>query len=177
MSKLVPDKTPEQWQAELTWLYKLCARARSPITQRYEELQALDAELATLQGNTCTGKVSWRDTNNPNPNAAKMTIVHGTNQACPLHGEPANGKRIRSYVGTDPHKQAQAIKAIEDETRREKLQHKRDGLEAAIRDAGYALKDFYRTLGWSTPWPNQPDKHPEPNSDWAIPGSRRCQRW
>lgn len=57
----------------------------------------------------CTGTVYWRrDGGNP-----KLYVNHGIDQACPIHGEPAPGKRLRVYVGTDPARQQRAKEAIE----------------------------------------------------------------
>lgn len=131
------------------WLRKLCHQTKTAVEHRHAKLKTLKAQLALIRGKTCTGWVIWRDSKQEH--AAKMIIHHSIGQACPLHGQPGPGKRLRSYIGTDPCKQTRADKAIEDEEKRAKLQRAYNELASKLHTAGYALCEFYRALDYPTP--------------------------
>jgi len=57
-------------------------------------------QIDKLEETHCTGSEHWRDTNK-SKHAPKLYVIHRTDVACPVHGTPAHGKRIRSYVGSN----------------------------------------------------------------------------
>lgn len=156
---------------QLQHVQRLIEHAGNPIVQRTTELAALDGKLAALTGNTCTGKVAWRD-GNGDDKKSKMLIIHGTGQSCPLHGQPKGKKRIRSYIGTDPSKQAGAKHVIESESTREDLQSERDALSRCITRAVSSLGEYYTDLGYSHPAEGQ-QKDPKPKEGWTSQSYRQ----
>lgn len=163
----------EQEIARLAHVQLLLYHAGKAIVHRTTELAALDEKLAELQGNTCTGKVAWRD-GNGDGKKSKMLIIHGTDQSCPLHGEPTGKKRIRSYIGTDPSKQGTAEHAIASESTRKEVQSERDSLNSCISTATRALEGFYTALGYTHPVEGQ-QKEPKPKEAWTA--RARYNRW
>lgn len=57
-------------------------------------LDRLETEIALLEHRRCTGKIYMRDGKYAYAN-------HGVDEACPIHGEPTPGGRIRKYIGSD----------------------------------------------------------------------------
>ncbi len=143
----------------------LIRHAPTAIVHRIRELAELDGKLAALEGVTCTGKVTWRDANGDKP--AKMLIIHGTGQDCPIHGKAKGKKRIRTYIGTDLGKQSGAEHAITSEERRVKLQAERNSLDRCIQTAVRLLEEFYTELGYSYPSEGHTEA-PEPQKGWEM---------
>lgn len=82
-----------------------------PIQLTLATLRQIHSRQFALDNATCTGTVHWRDSKD---STAKMIIVHRQGTSCPLHGKPKTRKaRIRSYVGTNPKRQAAAQAAID----------------------------------------------------------------
>jgi len=73
--------------------------------------EMLNNQLLKLTNNRCNGSEHWRDAN-ANHRKPKLYIIHPQDCACPIHGQPEPGKRIRTYVGTDPAKIEGAQEAI-----------------------------------------------------------------
>jgi hypothetical protein len=155
-------------QDTVRWLRRLARLAENPIIARLHELEQVTKMLNRLAGQTCAGRVHWRDRNAPGK-TPKMVIVHGIDQACPLHGTPEAGKRLRIYVGTDEERQEVAVAAIQDEEKRQKLQQRKEGIERALHRCGYNLRQAYECLGYTVPRPDQPALYPEPYDRWEPP--------
>jgi hypothetical protein len=152
-------------QDTIQWLRRLASLAENPIIARLHEWEQVIEALNRLAGQTCTGRVYWRDGNAPGK-TPKMIIIHGIGQACPLHGAPETGERLRIYVGVDKERQESAIAAIQNEKERCKLELRKEGIEHALRRCGHNLCQSYECLGYTVPRPDQLVLYPEPHSDW-----------
>jgi hypothetical protein len=155
-------------QDTVRWLRRLASLAENPIIARLHELEQVTRALDKLTGWTCTGRVHWRDRNAPGK-TPKMIVIHFIDQACPLHGAPEAGKRLRVYVGTDEARQAVAVAAIQDEEERRGLEQRKEGIERALHRCGYNLRQSYECLGYTVPRPDQAALYPEPRDGWEPP--------
>jgi hypothetical protein len=78
-----------------------------------DQIDALEAQVADLdEAGVCTGVPYWRDGTGGSRARPKLYANHGVDQACPIHGRPEPGKRLRTYVGADPEAQEEALAAI-----------------------------------------------------------------
>jgi len=151
-------------QQQIERLTERAAALPAAIQERAAALAELRAQLEVLQRTSCTGTVYWRkDENNP-----KMYANHPIDTECPIHGKPQSNKRLRSYIGTDPDRQAEAEAAIEREKEREQLQAQVSAREWSLTRLGSDLRSLFYTLGYTHP----DDGPPEPNPEWR-PGTRR----
>jgi len=131
------------------------------ILTRYAEYQAELAHLETYANKTCTGTLYWRD-NDQNGKTPKLYVNHGRNQACPLHGKPKSGKRLRVYIGTKLEEQRAAKCAIQQEQARTEVAKLVSEMENALADVKSELRGALASLcvfldGENTPtlktWP------------------------
>ncbi len=152
----------------IRWLRRLATLAENPISTRLHELDRITAEIAILDGTTCTGRIHWRDQNKPGK-TPKMYILHSTDQSCPIHGTPAPGSRIRLYIGTDETKQEPARAAIRREQTRLDLEKHLTGIIHTLQRCGYHITQFYNSLGYTVPRQDQPTLYPEPSPNWISP--------
>lgn len=113
-------------------------------------LEDLHQALEALGSRTCTGHEHWRDKDTPGK-TPKLYILHGTDQTCPLHGQPGCGGRLRIYVGNKPDKIADALAAIEREEQRLALHRKLHRLDGNIDYLIFQLKGLYRHLHHQPP--------------------------
>jgi len=127
-------------------LVRLAAGAGDALRARADELACLRADLAALDGQTCTGvEYVRREAGKPD----RLYMNHGTDQACPLHGKPEPGGRLRSYVGSDPDRIAEARAAMALEKRRADLEREVGTAERGLAACGNALRHFYGLLGYN----------------------------
>ena len=138
----------------------------APIAARAQDLQETERELASLDGTTCTGRVTWRDKDKPSP---KMVVTHAMDESCPIHGQAPTNGRLRVYVGTKPDAQAEAKAAIEREEQRKKLERRATDLRRVLDQAVADLKAIYGHLGYTAP---DNDQQPEPNPNWTPDRAR-----
>jgi hypothetical protein len=150
----------------IRWLRRLTQLADGPVSLRLAELDRITERLTQLAGVTCTGHIWWRDKDTDKP---KLYANHGIDQACPIHGLPQKGKRLRIYVGTDPDKQELALAQMRDETTRAELAQRHKGIVQSLRRAAYHISKFYAALGYFVPRQDQPALYPEPISEWKPP--------
>jgi len=122
-----------------------CATA---LRARFDALATLQAELDALDGTTCTGREWWRDKDHATK-TPKLYILHSIDKACPLHGDPSPGKRLRCYVGTDADRIAEARAAMEREQKRRDLERELSRLRGGLASCGYHLQAFYGQLGYT----------------------------
>lgn len=122
--------------------------------------------IAELEGRTCSGNAHWRDKENANK-TPKLYILHGTDQACPIHGKPEPGQRLRVYIGNKPDKIADALAAMERDTERWDLERDRRRFQEMIDRTIYKLKDLYRAFDYSIPAPG-PTTSPVLDKDGQI---------
>ena len=158
-------------QQTLDQALTLAQHTHAALLERIQHLAEIEEQLTALAGRTCTGRVHWRDGNNGHQ--PKMVILHSVDQACPIHGLPKRGGRIRHYVGTDPDKQEEAKHAIALEKERQRLATEHDALTRALRDAAWQLERFYRAFGYQIP--DDPTEVPQPREDWNP--VREARRW
>jgi len=137
-----------------------------PIGARARDLEDTERELASLDGTTCTGRVTWRDKSAAQP---KMIVTHSMDKPCPIHGQPPANGRLRTYVGTKADAQAEAEAAIEREEKRKRLEKRATNLHRVLDQAVSDLKQMYTWLGYTAPDNNQ---QPEPNPNWNPDRSR-----
>jgi hypothetical protein len=123
------------------------------IVERLAELDRqidrLVTQVAALDDKgVCTGVAYWRDKDDSTP---KLYANHGIDRACPIHGRPEAGKRLRTYVGSNPEAQREALDGIarcqkrtdlEDQIRR--LSMERDRVERAVTEAWRAATGTQR---------------------------------
>lgn len=152
-------------QNEIAALETLTQHVHFPLAAALQKLDEANQAIANLAGNTCTGSIWWRD---PNSDKPRMYINHRKDQVCPLHGMPNRGKRIRTYIGSDPDKQAEAHATLDAETRLDALRQTKRQLDAALSQARYRLRDYYRALRYTVPdhWQPAADPEPDPRRPW-----------
>ena len=132
---------------DITRIVTMAAGCEKALQDSVEEIERLQGELAALDGNTCTGRKYWRDKNDDGKEA-KLYILHSIDQACPVHGTPDDGKRLRVYVGTDGRRIREAKAAMEREDVRKRLAFELSQIEGGLRSCGYYLQQFYGQLGY-----------------------------
>jgi hypothetical protein len=128
-------------------LAHLAAGCADVIQRRLDEIPQLEAELEGLNGNTCTGREWWRDRNHESK-TPKLYILHSVDQACPLHGKPEPGDRLRVYVGSDPANIAEARAAMDREDLRKRLETRLDNIVHGLSRSDHYLHSFYSVLGY-----------------------------
>jgi len=121
-------------------LVRLAAGAGDALRARVDELARLRADLAALDGQTCTGREYWQ--------RGRLYANHSINQACPVHGKPEPGGRLRCYVGSDPAHIERARAAMALETRRADLEREVRTAEHGLAAVGNALRHYYGLLGY-----------------------------
>lgn len=128
-------------------LLALATNCADTIQQRLAEVQQLELEMKNLNGNTCTGREYWRDKDHEKK-PPKLYILHSIDQACPLHGKPESGERLRTYIGSDPVNITEAMTAMDNEHVREKLQNKLGQIESRLSSSYHTLRRFYDNLDY-----------------------------
>lgn len=128
-------------------LLNLASGCEEAIRRRLDDLDHLSAELEALDGQTCTGREWWRDKGHPTK-AAKLYILHSISQACPVHGTPATGERLRVYIGCDRRKIVAARAAMDREGKRRDLEIRLEALRRGLSSCDYRLRTFYRLLNY-----------------------------
>ena len=118
------------------------------VRERFGDLSRLGAELEALDGATCNGREYWRDLDHVT-RQAKLYILHSIDQACPLHGDPPPGERLRVYVGSDPGKVEEAREAIARDEYRRELQAELEQARRGLATCTYYLHSFYGRLGYT----------------------------
>jgi hypothetical protein len=132
------------------WACHLAGQLRETMQNRLLQMEGLQQELDALEGRTCTGKEHWRDENTPG-RSAKLYIIHSVDEACPIHGEPKPGKRVRTYIGCKKEAIEDAKAAIERERRRKALNRELYNAQDTFRSAAYSLQRIFYGIGYSTP--------------------------
>jgi len=139
---------------QLNYALRLIRDLPNALTLHIAPMGQIRQRLEELEGRTCTGNVHWRDNNTPGK-TAKLYVLHGIDQDCPIHGQPSQGERIRSYIGNKPDKISDALAAIERNTERRKLQRDLKYFQETISRVAYRIKNIYWILGHTTPEPDQ----------------------
>lgn len=130
---------------------------------RQAELHDLSTKLTALRHTYCTGTEHWRDAN-ANGQSPKLYVIHHTNTDCPIHGSPAPGKRIRTYIGSKQAKITDAREAIAKGQLYKTTMADLRQLHQNIKRAAHTLKRIYWDLGLDLPQPPS-DTTPEENHD------------
>jgi len=118
--------------------------AGDAIRRRLADLARIEGELANLDGHTCTGVEYWRrEAGKPD----RLYMNHSIDQACPLHGKPSPGGRLRSYVGSDQDRIAEARAVLALERTRHDLEREAEVIRHGVTSCGYYLRQFYGNLG------------------------------
>jgi len=128
-------------------LIQVAYKAPDAFDQAFSEITELENKLAQIDGRTCTGKPYWRDEDHPT-RAPKLYVNHGIDQACPMHGEPDPGQRIRTYIGADEQAIEDALAAIEREEERQRLTQRLERLQRGIIAAQSSMGHALRYVGW-----------------------------
>lgn len=123
------------------------ARLAEAIPETLSYTTRLTQALTHLTDHTCTGSPYWRDKDTPG-RRPKLYLIHGIDQACPLHGVPASGERIRTYIGCGPDNQIVAFAALAAEKRRQHLAAERDTLTATLHQTHATLRHLLTALGY-----------------------------
>lgn len=139
---------------KLNYALHLIEKLPQALLHYVASLATIRQRLDDLDGRTCTGNPHWRD-KNASGKTAKLYILHRTDQACPIHGQPEPGNRNRVYIGNKPDRIADALAAIERNTERWELQRQHDRLQSSISHLTYQIKNIYRNLGQQLPEPGQ----------------------
>lgn len=108
--------------------------------------------LLDLADDHCTGTEHWRDAN-ADHRKPKLYIIHPLNATCPIHGDPKPGKRIRTYVGTDPAKIEAAQEAITRCRHYENAFRELQDLHRRIKHAHGNIRQAWYELGLDPPAP------------------------
>ena len=123
---------------------RMAGGAADAIRQRVADLERIEGDLAALDGHTCTGVEYWRrEDGKPD----RLYMNHSVDQACPMHGKPSPGGRLRSYVGSDQARIEEARAALERERTRHDLESEAQAARHGLAACGYHLRAFYGTLG------------------------------
>lgn len=138
----------------LTYARNLIKFLPQALNHYTADMPTIRQSLQQLRARTCTGHAHWRDKDKPGK-TAKLYILHGTDQTCPVHGRPPRGERTRHYVGNKPDKISEALAAIEREAERTELRRKLDTLEGTISYLTYQLQSLYRYLKHAPPDPRE----------------------
>lgn len=128
-------------------LIQAAYKAPEAFDHAFLEVVEIKEKLTQIDGNTCTGKAYWRDEDHPT-RAPKLYVNHGIDEACPMHGEPDPGKRIRTYVGADEHAIEEALAAMEREKERQRLTQRLERLQRGIIAAHSSMGHALRYVGW-----------------------------
>jgi len=128
---------------------KLGAELRNAALDLLDAIETALAEAAMLRhrlqrlaGRTCTGAEHWRDADSSSP---KLYVNHGIDEACPLHGTPEPGTRIRTYVGTKPSRQKRARAAMHAETMRRAYEQRLAAINSTL-NTSHRLQQITRAL-------------------------------
>lgn len=128
----------------------------SQLPQALDDARVQCEELANilleLADDHCTGTEHWRDAHD-NHRKPKLYIIHPRNQPCPIHGNPEPGKRIRTYIGTNPTKIEQAQQAITRHRHYKNAFRELQELHRRIKQAHYDVKQAWYSLGLTPPEP------------------------
>lgn len=108
--------------------------------------------LQELADNHCTGTEHWRDANTDH-RKPKLYVIHPLNGACPIHGSPEPGKRIRTYIGTDPAKIEAAQQAMTRHSRYKNAFRELQELHRRIKRAANDIRQAWYSLGLTPPDP------------------------
>jgi len=114
------------------------------------ELRDLTAELLELKETHCTGSEHWRDANDDSLKP-KLYVIHHTGIACPIHGQPEPGKRIRTYIGSNKDKIHEAQVAIARGRLYRETMTKLRRRHAALESASYTIRQVFWNLELDTP--------------------------
>ena len=97
-----------------------------------DELEQIETEIKQVaEQGICNGTPTWRDAGH-STRSPKLYIVHGVGRACPIHGQPDAGRRIRTYVGCDEERIAKALAAVERHERVETLRERAKRIKARL---------------------------------------------
>jgi len=121
-------------------LRRWAAGAEGALQARVDELVRLRADLAALDGQTCTGREFWQ--------GKRLYANHSVGKACPVHGKPEPGGRLRCYVGSDPTRIERARAAMALEKQRADLEREVRTAEHGLAAVGNALRHYYGLLGY-----------------------------
>ena len=135
----------------------MAAGCDAALRARFDSLDVLQDELDALDGTTCTGREWWRDKDHATK-TPKLYILHSIDKACPLHGDPSPGGRLRCYVGSDPAKIDEARAAMAREQKRRDLERELSRLRGGLASCGYHLRAFYDLLGYVVGADGQPTR-------------------
>lgn len=108
------------------------------------EVAMLEGRLECLAGRNCTGSELWRDTDSTSSSPI-LYVTHSINATCPVHGAPAPGKRLRTYIGTKPREQKRAQAAMHAEALRRTYEQRLAEIESALA-MGYRLEQIASAL-------------------------------
>jgi len=128
-------------------LLDMAAMCETAIQDCVNELTSLQAGLEELGGQTCTGREWWRDRGHLT-RESKMYILHSVDAACPVHGKPEPGKRLRVYIGRDRERINEAREAIAREVQRQEMETRAQEIRHGLASCGYYLRQFYGQLGY-----------------------------
>lgn len=134
----------------LDYALYLTALLPDALLHATRSLSEVQLRSTDLEGRTCTGNPHWRDKANSSK-TPKLYVLHGTDESCPIHGQPAPGERLRVYIGNKPDKIADALAAIERTIELKDLQRTRRRLQERIDRTIYKLENLYRSFGYPIP--------------------------
>jgi uncharacterized protein (DUF952 family) len=119
-----------------------------------QQCEVLSNILLELANDHCTGTEHWRDANTDH-RKPKLYVIHPLNAVCPIHGDPKPGKRIRTYIGSNPTKIEAAQEAISRHRHYNNAFHELQNLHRSINRAHGNIRQAWIELGLTPP--NPPD--------------------
>jgi hypothetical protein len=128
-------------------LLDLAAMCETAIQDCANELTWLQAGLKDLDSQTCTGREWWRDRGHPT-REEKLYILHSVGAACPVHGKPEPGGRLRVYVGNDFERIKEARQAIAREVQRQEMEARAQQIRHGLASCGYHFRAIFGLLGY-----------------------------
>ena len=130
---------------QMAWAINVAQQLHLVLHERTAALPRLRQEEKELAANHCNGTIYWRDSNTLNP---KMYVNHSINTPCPIHGTPNPNGRLRTYIGTDPDKQAAACANIARQDDYHRIQSQVQALTHTIARLSYDLRKMFKDLGY-----------------------------
>lgn len=122
-------------------LHKLTQQLDATIARVTTELADLEEQIAELEPRACNGTEYWRDSDSP-----KLYVIHSIGKACPVHGQPDPGDRVRSYIGTKPDRIEAAQEAMRNANRLEIARRRHNQLASTLRMVERDIEAFLRRL-------------------------------
>jgi hypothetical protein len=166
-----PPTTERTRTMDIEQLVEIAEALPDAILERERKLEGLRQRLDWLESWSCNGTEYWRDRNHPT-REPKLYINHGVDQACPMHGTPEPGKRLRIYLGANERRIEDARGWLENEKERKALEYKFNRLRNAMNRLNTQIRRLFAEIGYKID--DEGWLPPRPDPDWQP---EKLRRW